>query len=97
MSRYVEEINEITSKYGFDIDPNKKIYEISKKYHIPMIAGTDTHSLNNEQAEGRVILQKAKNIFFDSTAASKTHTVAIKNQLIFTFWQTKAVILEIRT
>ncbi len=29
MSRYVEEINEITSRYGFDIDPNKKIYEMS--------------------------------------------------------------------
>jgi len=29
MSKYIEKINEITSKYGFDLDPNKKIYEMS--------------------------------------------------------------------
>ena len=29
-----------------------------------MIAGTDTHALNKEYAEGRVVLQKAKDVFF---------------------------------
>ncbi len=29
MSRYIEEINEITARYGFDIELNKKIYEMS--------------------------------------------------------------------
>lgn len=43
---------------------NKKLLEISNKYGIPLIAGTDTHSLNEEHARGRVMLQKAKNINF---------------------------------
>lgn len=43
---------------------NKKLYEISKKTGIPLIAGTDTHCLNDEHVEGRKILQKSKNVFF---------------------------------
>ncbi len=29
MSRYIEKINEITALYGFELDPHKKIYEMS--------------------------------------------------------------------
>ena len=29
MSQYIERIKEITEQYGFDLDPNKKIYEMS--------------------------------------------------------------------
>ena len=43
---------------------NKKLYTIHKKTHIPLIAGTDTHALNNKYADGRIVLQKAKDIFF---------------------------------
>lgn len=43
---------------------NKVLYAISQKTGIPMIAGTDTHCLNEEHVEGRKILQKAKNVFF---------------------------------
>lgn len=43
---------------------NKALYAISKKTGIPLIAGTDTHCLNDEHVEGRKILQKAKNVFF---------------------------------
>lgn len=43
---------------------NKTLYAISKKTGIPLIAGTDTHCLNDEHVEGRKILQKAKNVFF---------------------------------
>lgn len=43
---------------------NKALYAISQKIGIPMIAGTDTHCLNEEHVEGRKILQKAKNVFF---------------------------------
>ena len=43
---------------------NKKLYELSKKYGLQLVAGTDTHSLNNEHAEGRRILQLSKNINF---------------------------------
>ena len=43
---------------------NKMMYAISKKTNIPLIAGTDTHCLNEEHVEGRKILQKSKNVFF---------------------------------
>lgn len=43
---------------------NKKLYAINKKTGIPLIAGTDTHCLNDEHVEGRKILQKSKNVFF---------------------------------
>ena len=43
---------------------NKYLYELSKKYGIPLVAGTDTHALNEQHVNGRAILQKAKNIHF---------------------------------
>lgn len=43
---------------------NKMLYAISMRTDIPLIAGTDTHCLNDEHVEGRKILQKAKNVFF---------------------------------
>ena len=43
---------------------NKKLVEIHNKYKIPLIAGTDTHSLNEEHNEGRKILQLSKDIRF---------------------------------
>lgn len=45
---------------------NKYLYELSKQYNIPLVAMTDTHALNEEHIKGRAILQKAKNIHFDS-------------------------------
>jgi DNA polymerase-3 subunit alpha len=45
---------------------NGYLYQYSRKYGIPLIAGTDTHSLDERYAKGRVILQKAKDIFFDN-------------------------------
>lgn len=44
---------------------NRKLYSISKKYGIRLVVGTDTHSLNEQHAEGRKILQRSKNIFFE--------------------------------
>lgn len=43
---------------------NLFLYEISKKYNLKIVCGTDTHSLNNILAEARVILQKARKTFF---------------------------------
>lgn len=45
---------------------NKMLYEASKQYHKPLIAGTDTHSINQYKAECRSILQKAKHIEFSN-------------------------------
>ena len=43
---------------------NKQLFEWSKKYNKPLIAGTDTHSINQYKAECRSILQLAKGIEF---------------------------------
>lgn len=43
---------------------NQWLYAMSIKYNKPLIAGTDTHSLNKYKAECRSILQKAKHIEF---------------------------------
>lgn len=43
---------------------NQWLVEIAKKFDKPLIAGTDTHSLNKYKAECRSILQKAKKITF---------------------------------
>lgn len=48
---------------------NKMMYAISKKTDIPLIAGTDTHCLNDVHVEGRKILQKSKNVFFSDEEA----------------------------
>jgi len=46
------------------IEYNQYLYKMSKECGIPLIAGTDTHSLNAEHAEARLVLQRAKNIRF---------------------------------
>lgn len=43
---------------------NKWLYQMSLKHNKPLIAGTDTHNLNQYKAECRSILQKAKHIVF---------------------------------
>lgn len=55
---------------GHHLDPqqyehNKHLYELSKKYNLRLIAGTDTHCLNDTHSKGRVKLQESKNIHFD--------------------------------
>lgn len=44
---------------------NKRMYDLSAITGIPLIAGTDTHVLNEEHEKGRSILQVSKNIRFD--------------------------------
>lgn len=45
---------------------NQMLYEASKKYNKPLIAGTDTHNIDKYKAECRSILQKAKHIEFSN-------------------------------
>lgn len=47
------------------VDYNKRLLDISSKTGLNLIAGTDTHALNETHERGRGILQKAKNIHFD--------------------------------
>ena len=44
---------------------NQKLLALSQQTGIPLIAGTDTHVLNEEHERGRSILQASKNIIFD--------------------------------
>lgn len=48
---------------------NKILYTIHQKTGIPLIAGTDTHCLNDTHIEGRSILQKSKSVFFSDEEA----------------------------
>lgn len=43
---------------------NQYLYNLSQETGIPLIAGTDTHALNDEHMQARAILQKAKDISF---------------------------------
>ena len=43
---------------------NIYLNKISKKYGIPLIAGTDTHCLNSKHYLGREIMQKSKDVKF---------------------------------
>ena len=43
---------------------NQSLIRWSKEYNIPLIAGTDTHSINQYKAECRTMLQYSKNIDF---------------------------------
>ena len=44
----------------WQIKYNQYLYKMSKKFHKPLIVGTDTHSLNSYKAECRVMLQYGK-------------------------------------
>ena len=45
---------------------NIALWKLSEELDIPLIAGTDTHALNEDHLMGRSILQKSKNIHFDN-------------------------------
>ncbi|MFA7573472.1 MAG: PHP domain-containing protein, partial [Lutispora sp.] len=45
---------------------NKYLIQLHEKYGIPLIAGTDTHMLTEDEFRGRELLQKRKNIHFDN-------------------------------
>lgn len=43
---------------------NRLLHQLSIETGIPLIAGTDTHALNDEHMDGRAMLQKAKDVRF---------------------------------
>lgn len=45
---------------------NQYLYQLSNQTGLRLIAGTDTHYLNDTHRKGRSILQKAKNIYFEN-------------------------------
>ena len=52
---------EIQHHMDFDqVTHNQNLYELHKQYGIPLIAGTDTHALNDRHVDGRYIMQVSK-------------------------------------
>ena len=45
---------------------NQYLDYLSRRYGIPLIAGTDTHCLNEDHVRGRSMLQRSKKIHFDN-------------------------------
>lgn len=45
---------------------NKYLYELSKTINVPLIAGTDTHGITEEDMMARKLEQKSKKVFFDN-------------------------------
>lgn len=72
--RYIEFLKENSHRCFLEIQHhntdsqktyNRYLYNLSKEIGVRLIAGTDTHCLNEEHAEARVILQRGKNTFFE--------------------------------
>lgn len=51
------------------IEYNQLLYKLHKTTGIPLIAGTDTHALNEIHMDGRAMLQKAKGVHFSNEDA----------------------------
>jgi DNA polymerase III alpha subunit len=51
------------------IEYNKKIMALSKKFNIPIIHGCDSHYINEADAENRNLFLKAKEIFYEDESA----------------------------
>lgn len=50
------------------IEYNQLLYSLSQNLDIPLIAGTDTHALDDVHMDGRAILQAAKKVYFENEA-----------------------------
>lgn len=61
---------------------NLYLHELSQKYGIPLIAGTDTHALNDVHAEARKVLQKSKKVQFNDDEAEWDLTFKTYDELV---------------
>lgn len=75
---------------NIQIEYNKYLLKISEKYDIPLIAGTDTHALNQEHLVGREILQRAKDVKFDGES-SWDMTFKTYNELVDAYKKQNAI------
>ena len=73
---------------------NKELYKISTELGVPLIAGTDTHALDDTHVKGRDILQKAKNIYFDNEEGWDL-TLKTYDELVECYRQQNALPMEV--
>lgn len=45
---------------------NKMLYDLAQKHGLNLLVGTDTHALNEEHADARLLLQRSKKVVFDN-------------------------------
>jgi len=76
------------------IEYNQLLYQLHQNTGIPLIAGTDTHALNDIHMDGRAILQKAKGVRF-SNEDSWDLTFKSIEQLISAYKTQNSLPLEI--
>ena len=48
------------------VEYNKMLYGLATKYNLQLVVGTDTHALNEEHADARLLLQRSKKVVFDN-------------------------------
>ena len=69
---------------------NQWLYQMSIKHNKPLIAGTDTHSINKYKSECRSILQKAKHIEFTNEDEFDL-TYKSYEELVEMFWMQESL------
>ena len=73
---------------------NQYLAKISTQYGIPLIAGTDTHALNDEHMRGRAIMQRSKDVKFDSES-SWDMTFKSYDELVVTYEKQFAIAKDV--
>lgn len=76
------------------IEYNQLLYGLHKESGISLIAGTDTHALNDEHLDGRAVLQKSKNVFF-ANEEEWDLTFKSYNQLLDAYKKQDALPMEV--
>lgn len=76
------------------IQHNKKMVELSERYGLKLVAGTDTHSLNEELADARIIFQKGKGVEFSQDEDGWDMTFKTYDELISAFKRQSVLTIE---
>lgn len=71
---------------------NRYLVDLHLKYDIPLIAGTDTHMVDESEKEARSLLQKRKNIHFENE--DNWNIALYTEDEIVKFYQTQNAISE---
>ena len=79
-------------------DYNSRMYNLSKETGVPLIVGTDTHSLTKDIVEGTKVLQKSKKIRYNDDEETFDLTFKSYNELLESYRRQatlpKSVVLE---
>lgn len=74
---------------------NVKLYKLSTKIGVPLIAGTDTHSLNQEHIDGVKLLQVSKNIKYSDDESNFDLSLKSYDELIECYKEQNVLPMEV--